>query len=381
MPQVALTYPRLSTSRASEIVGELLQGTRGTEPAPDFSIGAAAYRPTSALARADEWHLREVRSAILEIGKSAGYRSGRVNESSPKAEERKAFDAALPGTLHNVLRMTPAEAASREVWAFLTLCVVPDIARWRYPKVPQKDGSFNNHYERYMGGPRNILRQSWRRGYALGKHRAIFDEDGFEAIRGRRMFDNLPYAREYSLELEHRLKTTKASQRTLTRQTCMLLQRWSSSFALDFMSSEQRRSLIAQAFDETERALAEEEGTSPDIEKFFGLVPIAIQDAGLYSAEEIMDIRQQIDEYTSSLIGDLPRANKIRENLWMMLDAWDELDDLSQRVATCAIRYFLQSDDEIPDYAPGGLSDDEEISIEARRIIEERRRAPDDHPA
>lgn len=34
------------------------------------------------------------------------------------------------------MRIAPAEAAAGDVWAFLALIVLPDVAHWRYPNPP-----------------------------------------------------------------------------------------------------------------------------------------------------------------------------------------------------------------------------------------------------
>ena len=56
-------------------------------------------------------------------------------------------------------RMSPMEAASTDVWSWLTLVLMPDIALQRFP-----DGSSS----RMNGGPRNVFRKVWWRVEVLG---------------------------------------------------------------------------------------------------------------------------------------------------------------------------------------------------------------------
>ena len=45
------------------------------------------------------------------------------------------------------------------VWSFLTVVVVPEIGPWRFPGRSE---------ERLIGRPRNVLRRTWWRAWALG---------------------------------------------------------------------------------------------------------------------------------------------------------------------------------------------------------------------
>jgi hypothetical protein len=55
--------------------------------------------------------------------------------------------------------IVPADAAEEGVWSFLTLVVVPEIGPWRFPAQAE---------ERLVGRPRNVLRRTWWRAWALG---------------------------------------------------------------------------------------------------------------------------------------------------------------------------------------------------------------------
>ena len=107
--------------------------------------------------RADAWlapeHIENVRAAVLETIEP-WRRLGKVPR--PQAA---AFDLALGRTLHEHLRIIPADAAHDETWSFLTLVVFPDVAVIRFPDM---------HVNRLIGTPRNVLRRTWFRQEVLG---------------------------------------------------------------------------------------------------------------------------------------------------------------------------------------------------------------------
>ena len=74
----------------------------------------------------------------------------------------------MPALLHQYMRIVPADAANGDVWSFLTLVVLPDVAFWRFPNPPDV---------RLLGRPRNVFRRYWWRAHVLGA------EDGGLAAR------------------------------------------------------------------------------------------------------------------------------------------------------------------------------------------------------
>jgi hypothetical protein len=57
------------------------------------------------------------------------------------------------------MRIVPADAASEDVWTFLSVVVLPEIGPWRFPERAE---------ERLLGRPRNVLRRLWWRAWAVG---------------------------------------------------------------------------------------------------------------------------------------------------------------------------------------------------------------------
>lgn len=96
--------------------------------------------------------LFEVRASIRAIAEDAGY------PRAPGAATQR-FDQSCGSMLLRTMGIVPADAAEEGVWSFLTLVVVPEIGPWRFP---------GRSDERLLGRPRNVLRRTWWRAWALG---------------------------------------------------------------------------------------------------------------------------------------------------------------------------------------------------------------------
>lgn len=150
-----LSYPRLASAEATQLMLELL------DVAPEVRVEhAKAYRghatksPT-ATSLADDAHLAAVRQRVVAHAKSHGF--GVTDRATP------GYDKELPGLLGETLAMSAVEAARVDVWNYLTLVVLPDVALWRWPNVKREPA-----YERLLGKPRNAFRRHWRRQQLFG---------------------------------------------------------------------------------------------------------------------------------------------------------------------------------------------------------------------
>ncbi|WP_411091561.1 DUF6339 family protein [Streptomyces sp. 049-1] len=128
--------------------------------------------------------LTELREGVLDLAKRGGFpnRSDRVSNAD--------FDLQLAALLHAEMGMVPAEAASRDVWAFLALVVLPDVSFWRYPQPPK---------DRVLGTDltRHVLGRLWWRAQLV---RSPGDSDPYHALNilGEAAFDQI-YARRAAL--------------------------------------------------------------------------------------------------------------------------------------------------------------------------------------
>jgi hypothetical protein len=102
---------------------------------------------------ADADQIAKVRETV--VGAVSGWRE----RGSVSRLEIAAFDLTIGSALHDALQIIPGDAAHDEVWNFLTLVVLPDVAVLRFPDM---------HPDRMFGTNRNALRRAWLRRDVLG---------------------------------------------------------------------------------------------------------------------------------------------------------------------------------------------------------------------
>lgn len=147
-----LLYPRLPRSVAQSLIieraGLTILELRDLSALnhPDAEPSATGGHPV------DASKLGEVRLAIRGVAERAGY-------PGPLGGSTQSFDRPCGSTLFELMGIVPADAAEEGVWSFLTLVVVPEIGPWRFPAQAE---------ERLIGRPRNVLRRTWWRAWALG---------------------------------------------------------------------------------------------------------------------------------------------------------------------------------------------------------------------
>ncbi|WP_433352664.1 DUF6339 family protein [Microtetraspora malaysiensis] len=181
---MGLLYPRLLADQAKPLHEEYrrlqitdLMGHAAT------AHDSAVYVATGG-DRVSETRLRELRDLVVDLAKESGF----PNESNRAL--RAAFDLRLAAALHSEMRLVPAEAASGDVWAFLALVLLPDVAYWRYP-APPGDRVLATDLTRHVFG-----RMWWRAQLVHSPD----DPDPYAALKilGEAAFDQI-YARRRAL--------------------------------------------------------------------------------------------------------------------------------------------------------------------------------------
>ncbi|MER5795629.1 DUF6339 family protein [Streptomyces sp. NPDC001980] len=177
-------YPRLLVEQARPLFDEYRELT----PAElslhvAFTHDSAVYVATGG-DRVPTDQLRELREGVLELATQAGFPN-----DSDRARNAE-FDLRLAALLHAEMGMVPAEAAARDVWAFVALVVLPDVAFWRYPQPPR---------DRVLGTDltRHVFGRLWWRAQLV---RAPEEAEPYSALRilGEAAFDQI-YARRAAL--------------------------------------------------------------------------------------------------------------------------------------------------------------------------------------
>ncbi|MGW4445176.1 DUF6339 family protein [Streptomyces sp. NPDC004682] len=177
-------YPRLLNEQARPLFDEYrLLTVEELSRRVAVSHDSAVYVATGG-DRVPVAQLHELRAGVLELAKQAGFPN-----SSDRAGNAR-FDLRLAALLHTEMGMVAAEAASRDVWAFLALVLLPDVAFWRYPQPP-KDRVLGTDLTRHVFG-----RLWWRAQLVRSSH----DPEPYGALEilGEAAFDQI-YARRAAL--------------------------------------------------------------------------------------------------------------------------------------------------------------------------------------
>ncbi|MFI8320808.1 DUF6339 family protein [Streptomyces sp. NPDC085529] len=181
---MSLLYPRLLPQQARQLYEEY-RDLSITELAKrvSYTHPSAVYVATGG-DRVSAEQLKELRRAVVELAERSGF-----PHSSDRARNAE-FDLGLAALLHAEMGMVPAEAASRDVWAFLAIAVLPDVAYWRYPRPPQ---------DRVLGTDltRHVFGRLWWRGQLVRSPDAS-EPYGALNILGEAAFDQI-YARRAAL--------------------------------------------------------------------------------------------------------------------------------------------------------------------------------------
>ncbi|MFC9581460.1 DUF6339 family protein [Streptomyces yangpuensis] len=181
---MSFLYPRLLSAQARPLFEEygrlsLPELTARVADAHD----AAVYVATGG-DRVPATRLRELRDLVVGLAEQAGF------PSESDRNRRAQFDLKLAVLLHKEMDMVPAEAAAPDVWAFLALVLLPDVAHWRYPKPPG---------DRVLGTDltRHVLGRLWWRAQLVHSPGRQEPYDALE-ILGEAAFDQI-YARRAAL--------------------------------------------------------------------------------------------------------------------------------------------------------------------------------------
>ncbi|WP_343239570.1 DUF6339 family protein [Streptomyces sp. SID9913] len=181
---MSFLYPRLLPEQAKPLFEEY-RGLAATDLSARVALTheSAVYVATGG-DRVPPARLTDLRAAVLDLAKHAGF-----PEESDRVRNAE-FDLKLAALLHAETGMVPAEAASRDVWAFLAVILMPDIAFWRYPQPP-KDRILGTDLTRHVFG------RLWWRAQLV---RAPEDPEPYHALHilGEAAFDQI-YARRAAL--------------------------------------------------------------------------------------------------------------------------------------------------------------------------------------
>lgn len=178
MPTIRL-YPRLTPGTAYSIWIDNSEKSVNELKSDALCKHQSQHYASTGGSRVSQDALEKLAAHIRLVASKHGY----PNSSSRK--KLADFDVELGIWLYENLDIIPGEALRYDTWAFLSLCVVPDIVKWRFT---------NYHESRSLGGRRNCLQRLWlrTRAFDLGaraKNRFVLlrnlTEDAFVSVMER----------------------------------------------------------------------------------------------------------------------------------------------------------------------------------------------------
>ncbi|MPZ68689.1 MAG: hypothetical protein GEU71_04080 [Actinobacteria bacterium] len=99
-------------------------------------------------------HIEKVQESVRGLAEQHGW------PESLSRTSVSGFDQPCSVLLHDLMDIVPADAAHEGVWSFLSLVVLPDVSKWRFPDAAR---------DRMIGAPRNVFRRLWWRAEVLGR--------------------------------------------------------------------------------------------------------------------------------------------------------------------------------------------------------------------
>ena len=119
----------------------------------------------------------EVRAKLADEIREIAFASGYPDPIS-RAEVRK-FDRPTGGVLHDVMSISPADAARAEVWNYISLILLPDVAVWRFPSRQSYRILGAGYGEDTGRGGRNAFGRLWWAVDVLGDEARRLEADDF----------------------------------------------------------------------------------------------------------------------------------------------------------------------------------------------------------
>ncbi|NWO07296.1 MAG: hypothetical protein HLX50_16875 [Alteromonadaceae bacterium] len=244
-------FPRIDDLREIEVIKEL--NAKPVNQASELSATnhPAAYYYATAAITVPEAQLKQFRAKVMDVAYDLGF-PAKLN--SNRARE---LDQRISNILFQDLELVPAEAANKEVWNFLTLVVLPDIAKWRYPNEKQTPD-----YDRWLGSNRNVIRKLWWREAVLGHDlNSQIGEDEAVGIMERPMLSGqAPIARamvKALLSVEKEFPKTARSE--LLRAGAVNLRRYLPFTAFEMLSETKLEEFVLNVFHSSSQAYIEKQ--------------------------------------------------------------------------------------------------------------------------
>ena len=250
-------WPRIDPSEAEAEFDVLLNG--GVDEATDLvnlSVDSVRFYETGAF-RVDSAKLGDLREKVIRLASHYGFPSAIVKDN------KLEFDRELALVFAQEMPMLEVEASLAQVWNFLTLRVLPDVAIWRWPgnepsaKAEVEGGRQRVHRLKLVR--RNVFRQAWFRQDLLGVEACkVFEEDEFVQLTDRITLLGNSFLSQIIAQEAIRTKRRSGYNREVLRRGLRLVGQACGRIAVEALSRDVVSRMIADCFD---RAFVEKSKT------------------------------------------------------------------------------------------------------------------------
>jgi hypothetical protein len=170
-------YPRLPRKAARERLLEVTQASMEKLGALASVSHRDAVFPATGGRRITEEVLLSIRESVVSCARDCGF------PSASSKEMAASFDLQASSALASI-PMCAGEGARDEVWSFMALVLLPDVACWRFP---------DRNERRLLGGVRNVFQRLWLRGQILAEPDLIgLPEDALVGLMERPAISSNP---------------------------------------------------------------------------------------------------------------------------------------------------------------------------------------------
>lgn len=166
------TYPTIAMFRAAGILADYED--RSIDELRELAgDGHPHVEPAMRGHAASDEDMSKLASEIRELAIESGYPS-----PIGRTDVRK-FDRPAGGVLHDVMSVSPADAARPEVWNFVSLILLPDVAVWRFPSRQSYRILGAGYGEDSGRGGRNAFGRLWWAVDVLGDEARMLEPDEY----------------------------------------------------------------------------------------------------------------------------------------------------------------------------------------------------------
>lgn len=191
-------------------------------------------------------------------------RRAAMAETDDVEAARRRFDAEVAALLYAEMAITPHEAAQGGIWAFLSVIVLPEAVRWRFP-----GDATGTVAERFAGGSRglrNTFGRLWWRSHALVDRsavdpftlvRAISEDEAVAIIERPSIAGHPPLARALMRTLlMSGVDTRGIARATAMREVAKRVRRVAGARPLELLTEAELNSEVSSLLAEVETRLA-----------------------------------------------------------------------------------------------------------------------------